>query len=92
MPVEVRKAPDRSRYELVEDDTVVAIAEYEEHGDVVVFPHTVVDPIRRGEGLGEQLVRGAMDDVRTSGRKVVPACWFVADFLDAHTDYADLRA
>ncbi len=88
----VRKATERSRYELVEDGDVVGIADYEEDGDVVVFPHTVIDPTRRGQGLGEQLVAGAMADVRTTGRKVVPACWFVAEFLDSHPDFADLRA
>jgi predicted GNAT family acetyltransferase len=90
--IEVRKAPERFRYELVDDGKVVAIADYVEQGDVVVFPHTVVDSARRGQGLGEQLVQGALDDVRATGRKVVPSCWFVAEFLDQHADYADLRA
>jgi predicted GNAT family acetyltransferase len=90
--IEVRKAPERFRYELVEDGAVVAIADYRDDGDAIVFPHTVVDPARRGQGLGEQLVQGALDDVRRSGRKVIPACWFVADFLEQHAEYADLRA
>jgi hypothetical protein len=90
--IEVRNAPERSRYELVDDGQVVAIADYHQDGDALVFPHTVVDPSRRGQGLGEQLIRAAMDDVRTTGHKVVPACWFVAEFLDQHPDYADLRA
>jgi predicted GNAT family acetyltransferase len=90
--MQVRKAPERSRYELVDEGTVVAIADYRERGPDVVFPHTVVDPARRGQGLGERLVRAALDDVRAAGRRVVPACWFVADFLDQHPDYADLRA
>ena len=90
--IEVRNAPERSRYELVDDGEVVAIADYHQDGDALVFPHTVVDPSRRGQGLGEQLIRAAMDDVRTTGHKVVPACWFVAEFLDQHPDYADLRA
>jgi hypothetical protein len=33
-----------------------------------------------------------MDDMRAAGRKVVPTCWFVAEFLDRNPDYADLRA
>ena len=90
--IEVRKAPEASRYELVDDGEVVAIADYQEQGSTVVFPHTVVDPSRRGQGLGEQLVQGALDDVAASGRTVVPACWFVADFLDQHPEYAHLRA
>ena len=90
--VEVRRAPERSRYELVEDGEVIAIADYRERGELVVFPHTVVIPPRRGEGLGEQLLEGALDDVRARGAKVVPACWFVDEFLEQREDYADLRA
>jgi predicted GNAT family acetyltransferase len=42
--------------------------------------------------LGELLVRGALDDVRASGRSVVALCWFVDQFLDDNPTYADLRA
>jgi predicted GNAT family acetyltransferase len=89
---DVRKNEARSRYELIEDGDVVAIAEYQERGDVVVFPHTVVTPARRGQGLGEQLVQHALEDVRASGRRVLPACWFVAEYLEQHPELADLRA
>ena len=88
----VRKDEARSRYELVEDDVVIGISDYQVDGDVVVFPHTVIDAARRGQGLGAVLVQGALDDVRPSGRKVVPACWYVAEFLATHPDYAEMRA
>ena len=92
MQLTVRKDEARSRYELVEDDAVIGFADYEVQGDVVVFPHTVINAARRGQGLGAVLVEGALDDVRPTGRKVVPTCWYVAEFLDAHPAYADLRA
>ena len=88
----VRKAEDRSRYELLDGEQIVGIADYRVDGDIVVFPHTVITPPRRGQGLGEILVQAAMDDVRTEGRKVVPACWFVAEFLGTNPRYADLAA
>ena len=75
----VRDNPDRNRYELVLDGEVVGIADYRIDGDRVVMPHTVIDPARRGGGLGAVLVQGALDDIRRAGRTVVPACWFVAD-------------
>ena len=92
MAIEVHNAADRSRYELVIDGTVVGIADYRIDGDQIVFPHTEIDPSRRGQGLGAALVRGALDDVRSTGRTVIPACWFVREFLDLNDDYADLRA
>ena len=92
MNLEVRHAPDRSRYELLDAGEVVGIADYVDDGERLVFPHTVIDPDRRGGGLGAVLVQGALDDVRRQGRTVVPTCWFVAEFLDLHPEYADLRA
>jgi predicted GNAT family acetyltransferase len=92
MATNVRNAEDRSRYELVIDGELVGVADYRIDGDRIVFPHTEIDPARRGQGLGEVLVRAALDDVRTTGRKVVPHCWFVRDVIAANAEYADLRA
>ncbi len=89
---DVRKNEDARRYELVEDDHVIGIAAYVDRGDHVVFPHTEIAASRRGQGLGAQLVRAALDDVRTHGRRVVPACWYVAEFIDENDEYHDLVA
>lgn len=78
------------RYELLEEDRVVAVADYEVRGDIVVFPHTEVARDRRGRGLGDVVVRAALDDVRASGRRIVAACWFVEDFIERNREYADL--
>ena len=88
----VRDNPERQRYELVVDGEVLGIADYVVQGDVIVMPHTVIAPARRGQGLGAVLVAGALDDIRRSGRTVVPRCWYVAEFIDDHQEYADLLA
>jgi predicted GNAT family acetyltransferase len=90
--VDFRRNVEQSRYELIDDGEVVAFAEYVEQPDLVVFPHTVVVPHLRGRGLGAILVRQSLDDVRASGRRVVPTCWYVAEFIDANPAYQDLRA
>jgi uncharacterized protein len=90
--MEVRNNEAESRYELVSDGHVVAVAEYVIQGDTLVFPHTEVDLALRGRGLGGILVKNALDDVRRSGRTVVPACWFVAQVIDRHPEYGDLVA
>ena len=87
---EVRRNPDRSRYELFVDDDLVGIADYREQADAIVLPHTEIDRTRRGQGLGAELVKGTLDDIRRSGRAVVPRCWYVAEFIDEHPDYQDL--
>jgi predicted GNAT family acetyltransferase len=99
---EVRDNPDKSRYELLEDGRLLGVADYRPSetvtpGDtpgppVLAFPHTEIVPARRNQGLGGQLVQGALDDVRRKGAKVVPYCWFVAEFIEEHPEYADLKA
>jgi predicted GNAT family acetyltransferase len=87
--------PGQGRYELVLDGEVVGYADYRTGagGDgVLVFPHTVIDPGRRGQGLGAALVGGALDDVRSRGLQVEPRCWYVARFIDEHPGYRDLVA
>ncbi|HEV3225816.1 MAG TPA: GNAT family N-acetyltransferase [Acidimicrobiales bacterium] len=87
---EVRHNVERSRYELLVDGVLVGIADYRIDGDRIVFPHTEIDRARRGQGLGAVLVRAALDDVRPSGRRVDPQCWYVAEFIDDHPDYQEL--
>jgi predicted GNAT family acetyltransferase len=90
MATEVRRAAREPRYEILEDGRVIGVAEYVDRGDVLVFHHTEVDAPLRGGGLGAQLVRAALDDVRARGRTIVPTCSYVARFVDEHPDYADL--
>lgn len=90
-PGTVVRNEERSRYELLVDGEVVGFAEYRPRaGAHVVFPHTVIDAGRRGQGLGAVLVRGALDDVRARGGTVEPLCWYVAQFIDENPEYQPL--
>jgi predicted GNAT family acetyltransferase len=86
----VRDNTDQHRYELVIGDDIIGFADYSVHGDTVVLPHTVIDPAHRGKGFGAVLVRGALDDIRDRGLAVDPRCWYVAEFIRAHDEYAEL--
>ena len=87
----LRHNAEASRYELWDDGSMIGIADYRPgEAGVLVFPHTEIATHRRGQGLGEVLVRAALDDVRQRGFRVVPACWFVDDFVRANPAYADL--
>lgn len=92
MSSEVLRDDERSRYELHVDGELRGFADFEVRGDVVVLPRTVIDPAHRGSGLASELVRGALADVRRQGRTVVPACWYVAQYIERHPDEADLLA
>lgn len=91
-PLTLTNRADRSRYEATLDGEVVAFADYETRGSIVVMAHTLTIPARRGNGFAAQVVRYALDDIRAAGRKVVASCWFVAKFIDEHPDDADLLA
>jgi hypothetical protein len=78
-----------SRYEATVDG-YLSVCEYELDGTRMIFTHTVVPPELRGRGIAEQLVRAALADARAAGRKVVPACSYVAKFIERHTEFADL--
>lgn len=92
MTTNVRRNDDDGRYELLVDDRLVGIADFRVEGDTVVFPHTEIHPRLRGRGLGDVLVREALEDVRRSGRRVRAYCWFVREFIQQHDEYADLAA
>jgi predicted GNAT family acetyltransferase len=90
---EVRRNDERSRYELVVDDRVVGIADYElVDGSTMELPHTETDAHQRGRGLGAILVRGVLDDARERGVTVIPTCWYVREYIEQHPEEADLLA
>jgi predicted GNAT family acetyltransferase len=89
--VEVRNAPEQSRYEVHVDGRLAGFAAYSLQADTIVFTHTEVDDDLEGQGIGSALARGALDDVRAAGeRRVVPRCPFIAGWIDKHPEYADL--
>jgi predicted GNAT family acetyltransferase len=86
----VRDDPDELRYEALRDGRLVGLVRYRTEPGVVVLVHTEVDEAVEGTGVGSQLVRGALDDLRARGLRVVPLCPFVAAYLRRHPEYADL--
>ena len=56
----------------------------------VDFRSTYVHPALRGKGVGEKLVREALDWARGEGLKVIPSCWFVDTVVRRHREYEPL--
>jgi uncharacterized protein len=78
------------RFELVEDGTVVGIAQYRISGNTVTMTHTEVPAEHGGKGYGSELARLALDSLRRKQMKVIPSCQFIASFIKKHQEYADL--
>jgi hypothetical protein len=86
---EVRDNKAQSRFEL-DAQGEIAFASYRRHNGRVIITHTETPKPLRGRGIASNLVKGALQLIRADGLKVVAGCGFVADYLEAHPEYADL--
>jgi predicted GNAT family acetyltransferase len=85
----VSNNPAQQRYELAVDGHVAA-SYYEIADGVITFVHTEVPPELGGKGIGSKLIKGALDQVRAAGLKVIAQCPFVKAYIEKHPEYADL--
>lgn len=88
--ITVRDNTSSRSYDALVDGRVVGTVVYELEGRRTVFMHTMVVPEFRGQGIGTTLVRDALNDVRSKGMTLTNYCGFVAAFIGAHPEYADL--
>jgi predicted GNAT family acetyltransferase len=86
---EIVNNPAKHRYELAVEGHIAATY-YEIAGGVITFVHTEVPPELGGKGIGSTLIKGALDQVRAAGLKVIAKCPFVKAYIDKHPEYADL--
>jgi predicted GNAT family acetyltransferase len=88
--IEVADAPDRDRYELSMDGEVVGFTAYATCPGLIAFIHTEVDERLQGRGLGDRLIRFALEDARAQGLAVLPFCPFVKAFIERHREFEAL--
>jgi uncharacterized protein len=88
---DVRNNPAQHRYELTVDGHT-AFTVYKLTPGVITFIHTEVPKELGGRGIGTKLARGALDQVRAEGLKVVAQCPFIAGFIAKNAEYQDLLA
>ena len=66
-----------------------AVIEYVKMGDAYNLLHTFVPEEMRGRHVGEDLVRGTLDQIQQEGAKFLPTCPFVQAFLKRHPEYRE---
>jgi uncharacterized protein len=89
----VNEVPEESIFEITDDDGHrVGVVDYHLQDGALVMTRAEVDPAAQGRGVGSALVAGALDQVRATGRVVVPVCPFIIYFIDKHPEYTDLVA
>ena len=84
--------PSLLRFEIHDDGKLAGFAQYVRRPGRIFFVHTEIDPAFEGKGLAGQLVRFALDDARSTGRRIQPSCSYVAAWIQRHPEYQDLVA
>jgi predicted GNAT family acetyltransferase len=79
----------KQRYELAVEGHIAATY-YTIADGVITFVHTEVPPELGGKGIGSKLIKGALDQVRANGLKVIAQCPFVKAFIGKNPAYQDL--
>ena len=77
------------RYEF-DLDGEKAVIEYTREPNLIVLIHTYVPPAYEGRGIGRELVRAVLEDIRGKGLQVVPQCSFVAHYIRRNPDWEEL--
>ena len=92
MNIAISRNDVAQRYELHLDGRLASFSEFRREGDTVVLPHTFTVQRFRDQGLADQVVQFALDDIREQGLQVVAQCSFVRDFIAEHPEYQPMVA
>ena len=88
----MRITHDRTSHRFIgETPSGTAVLSYAPAGaGTVELYSTYVPPDERGRGLGGQLVQAAVAFAREQGLRIIPTCWYVAEWIGAHPEHRDL--
>lgn len=87
--ITVRHNTAEHRFE-AEVEGQFSVAEYSQREGEITFTHTYTPAPLRGRGIAEKLVRTALDYAREQRLRVVPACSYVATYVQRHPEYQSL--
>ncbi len=91
MAKEFTHEPDANRYALYLDGELAGVLDYSVLGGALSMQRAYTAPHLRGRGLAAELVAFAVDDVEaTTDYRIVPMCWYVAEWCDAHPERSAL--
>ncbi len=82
---------DAARYTLHRGKDLVSVLDYNDDGRTVALTRAYTIPAFRGAGYAGELVRRAVADLeRRADRRVIPVCWYVADWFDENPGHEGL--
>lgn len=91
MATEFSDQTDASRFAMHVDGELVGVLDYRILGDSISLTRAFTVPHRRGRGYAAELVEYAVGEIEKGGTlRIVPMCWYVADWFEAHPERAAL--
>ncbi|MEO8907951.1 MAG: GNAT family N-acetyltransferase [Microbacteriaceae bacterium] len=81
--------PDARRYALRLGAQLACVLDYRINNNAISLTRTYTKPAQRGNGYAAQLVAHAVDEIEaTTPYRIVPMCWYVAEWFEAHPERA----
>lgn len=68
----------------------VAFIEFIAQGETIYLTHTEVPASHEGQGIGQELVREVLTQLRRDKQKLMPMCSFVAWYVNNHEEWHSL--
>jgi predicted GNAT family acetyltransferase len=91
--IRLETSPGYGRYSYAFGDGSEAEMNYvEQMPGIVTIVHTYTPPPQRGRNVAATLVAKAVQDFRSGGKKVIPACWFARQQFREHPEWTELLA
>ena len=78
------------QFTIAVDGHEIGLTAFVDHDDQRIFHHTEVGDDYEGRGLATILVGEALAATRSAGKRIVPVCELVANYLDKHSDFDDI--
>lgn len=85
--VEVTDNITLQRYEGRVDGELAGILEYRVGEDHIAFTHAETKDGWEGKGIAGQIAKVALDTTIGLGKKIVPSCPYVRDYVGKHPEY-----
>ena len=73
-----------------EDGEWIAELTYVNNNGIMTIDHTEIDEKLRGEGIGEDMVRAAVEYARANGLKINAVCPYAKKIIDRTPEFQDV--
>ncbi|UOR10483.1 GNAT family N-acetyltransferase [Halobacillus amylolyticus] len=75
-----------------EGELIAEISVVPAGSDQLIVDHTFVSEERRGEGIGEKLIKEVVQFARNEGKTIIPLCSFTKSVIDRNENHQDVLA